>query len=83
MPPLLSKEEIYAMDSGDESDHNLISTDMLEDIYDGSQYHLNTNQREARYKIRDRIMQRQSERKVSLKLCKTWVKVYTRYLRML
>ena len=26
MPQLLSKEEIYSVDSGDESDHNLIST---------------------------------------------------------
>ena len=59
--PLLSEEEIDAMDSGDESDHDLISTDMLEDIRDGSQSHPNLNQRESRYKIRDRIRQRQSE----------------------
>ena len=39
-----------AMDYGDESDHNRISTDMLEDICDGSQTHLNINRREARYK---------------------------------
>ena len=32
MPPLLSEEEIDAMDSGDESDHDLISTEMLEKI---------------------------------------------------
>ena len=47
--------------SGDESDHDLISTEMLEDICDGSQTHLNVNRREASYKIRDRIRQRQSE----------------------
>ena len=41
MPPLISKEEMDAMDSDDESDHDLISTDMLEDIRDGSQTHLN------------------------------------------
>ena len=29
MPPLLSEEDMYAMDSGDESDHDLISTEML------------------------------------------------------
>ena len=40
---------------GDESDHDLISTEMLEDIRDGSQTHPNFNRREARYKIRDRI----------------------------
>ena len=55
------------MDSGDESDHDLISTDMLEDIRDRSQSHPNVNQREARYKIRDRIRQRKSERKGALK----------------
>ena len=49
-----------AMDSGDESDHDLISTDVLEDIRDGSQSHPNFNKIEARYKIRDRIRQRQS-----------------------
>ena len=46
-----------AMDSGDESDYEPISTEMLKYIFDGSQSHLNFNQREARYKIRDRIMQ--------------------------
>ena len=30
MPPLLSKEKIDAMDSGDELNYDLISTDMLE-----------------------------------------------------
>ena len=32
-----------AMDSGDESDHDLISTEMLEKICDGSQSHPNVN----------------------------------------
>ena len=36
MPPLLSKEEMDEMDSGDESDHDPISTEMLEDIRVGS-----------------------------------------------
>ena len=61
MPPLLIEEEMYAMDSGDKSDHDLISTDILENICDGSQSHPNFNQREARYKICDRIRQRQME----------------------
>ena len=39
------------MDSGDESDRDIISTDMLEDICDRSQSHPNVNRREARYKI--------------------------------
>ena len=55
MPPLPSEEEMNDMDSGDESDHDLISTEMLEYICNGSQSHPNVNQREARYKIRDRI----------------------------
>ena len=36
IPPLLSEYEMYAMNSGDESDHDIISTDMLEDIPYGS-----------------------------------------------
>ena len=45
------------INSGDESDHDIISTEMLEDICDGSHTHPNFNRREARYKIRDRIRQ--------------------------
>ena len=67
MPPLLSKEEIDTMDYGDESDDDPMSTDMLEDVHDGSQYHPNVNRIEARYKIRDHIKQRQSEYKGLLK----------------
>ena len=58
---------MYAVNSGDESDHDIISTDMLEDIRDGSQTHPNINRREAHYKIRDHIRQRESEWKVVLK----------------
>ena len=47
------------INSGDESDHDIISTEMLEDIRDGSQTHTNVNIREARHKIRDSIRQRQ------------------------
>ena len=48
------------MDSGDDSDH-AISTEMLEEIRDGSQSHPNVNRRQERYKIIDRIIQRQLE----------------------
>ena len=41
------------MDSRNESDDNPMSTEMLEDIRDGIQSHMNVNRREARYKIRD------------------------------
>ena len=37
-----------AMDYGDESDHDPISTEMLEEICDKSQYHTNVNQKEDR-----------------------------------
>ena len=59
IPPLLRKEDMDAMDSGDESDHDLISTEMLEDIHDGSQTHPKVNRIEAHYKICDSIKQRQ------------------------
>ena len=55
MPPLISEEEMDAMDSGDESDGEYMSTEMLEEIFDGSKSHPRVNRREARYKIRDRI----------------------------
>ena len=45
MPPLLRKEEMDAMDSGNESDHDLISTEMLENLCDRSQSHSNVNRR--------------------------------------
>ena len=49
------------MDSGDESEDEPMSTDMLEDIRDSIQYHSSVNRREERYKIFDFIKQRQSE----------------------
>ena len=55
------------MDSGDESYHDLISTEMLENIRYGSQSHPNVNRRETRYKICDSIRQRQSEWKRACK----------------
>ena len=67
IPPLLSEEEMDAMDSGDESDHDLISTEMLKDIRDGGQTHPNVNRRKYHYKIRDHIRQRKSEWKGELK----------------
>ena len=63
----MSKQDMEDINSGDESYHDLISTEMLEDIRDGSQTHPNVNRREARYKIRDCIRQRQSEWKGALK----------------
>ena len=56
----MSEQDAENINSDDELDHDLISTEMLEDIRDGSQRHPTVNRREARYKIRDRIRQRQS-----------------------
>ena len=64
---MMSKQDTDAMNSGDDSDHDLISTEMLDDIRDGSQTHPNVNRRVARYKIRDCIRQRQQECKGALK----------------
>ena len=49
------KQYMDALNSGDESYHDLISTEMLEDIHDESQIHANGNKRKAHYKIRNRI----------------------------
>ena len=57
---MMSEQDMENLDSSDESDHDLISTEMLHYIRDGSQTHPNVNRREAGYKIRDRIRQRQS-----------------------
>ena len=63
-----------AMDSSDELYHDPISTEMLEDICDGSQSHPNVNRIEARYKIRDLIKQIQLEWKGELKATQNTVK---------
>ena len=55
MPPIISKEEMYLMDSGDESDGEPMSTEMLEDIHDGSKSYPSVNRRESRYKTCDLI----------------------------
>ena len=62
------------MDSVDESDYEPMSTEMLEDICDRSQSHLDINRRDACYKIRDRIKQRQVEWKGVLKATEKMVK---------
>ena len=63
------------MDYGDDSEHDLISTEMLEDICDRSKSHPNVNRIEDRYKIRDCIKQRQLEWKGALKATQNMGKV--------
>ena len=43
-----------------------MSTDMLEDIHDGSQYHPIINRREEHYRIRDSFKQRRAKWKGEL-----------------
>ena len=57
---MMREQDMENINSGDESYHDLISTEMLEDICNGSQTHPNVNKREARYEICDHIRQRQS-----------------------
>ena len=66
MPPLISESKMNEISSGDESDAEPMPTYMLEDICEGSQYNPSINRREARYKIRDLIKQRQAEWKGEL-----------------
>ena len=71
---MMSEQDMENINSGDDPDHDIISTEMLEDIRDGSQTHPNVNRREPRYKICDRIRQRQSEWKLALKATRSMVK---------
>ena len=57
----MSEQDMGAINPCDESDHDIISTEMLKYTRDGSQTHPNVNRRESCYKIRDRIRQKQSE----------------------
>ena len=61
------------LDYGDESDDKLMSTDILEDIIDGSQSHPGVNSIDAGYKICNRIKQIQSECKRALKAAQNMV----------
>ena len=45
VPPQLSEEEMDTMYSGNESDHDLMSLEMLENIHDRRQSHPKVNQR--------------------------------------
>ena len=49
------------LDSDENSDHDLISTHVLEDICDGSQTYPNVHKSEAHYKICDRVIQKESK----------------------
>ena len=71
----MSKQDMENINSVDESDRDLISTEMLKDICDGIQTHPNVDRRESRYKMYDRIRQSQSEWKGALKVTRSMGKV--------
>ena len=54
---IMIKQDMDAINSCDKSDHDIISTEILEDIFDVSQTHPNINRKEVLYKIRDPIRQ--------------------------
>ena len=56
---MMNKQDMENLDSNENSDDNHISTEMLEDIRDGSQTYTNVDKSKARRKIHDRIKQRQ------------------------
>ena len=45
LPPLINEDEMDVMASGDESDSETMSTEILEDTRDGSQFHTSINSR--------------------------------------
>ena len=63
----MSEQDMKNIYSNEKSDHDLISTETLEDIRDGSQTHQNVNKRESHYKIRDRVRRKESQRKGALR----------------
>ena len=64
---MMSEQDMENLDEKEKSDDNLISTETLHDIRDGSQTHPNIDKREARLAIRDRIKQHKSQWKGALK----------------
>ena len=44
---MMSEQDTDNLDSSDESDHDLISMEMLQDIHDGSETHPNVNRKKS------------------------------------
>ena len=58
---LMNKQDMENLDENEKSNHDLITTETLEDIRDRNQTHSTVNKIEERCKIRDCIKKRQSE----------------------
>ena len=52
---MMNEQDVENLDSNEKCNHDHISTEMLEDIRDGSKTHPTVNKRKARYEIRDRV----------------------------
>ena len=76
---MMNEQDMENIDSNENSDRDLISTEMLEDISDGSQTYPTINKREARYEIRDRIRRKELQWKGALKATRNMGKFYIRY----
>ena len=63
----MSEQDMANLDSNEQSDHDRISTEILEGIRDRSQTHPNVNKREARYKIRYLVRHKELQWKGALK----------------
>ena len=72
-----------AMSSVNESDSEPMSTDMLEDVRDGSQSRPIINRIYACYKIRDNLNKGEKNGKEHYYQHGKWVKFCTEYLRLL
>ena len=64
---MMSERDVEDLDETEKFDDGLISTETLHDIRDGNQTHPKIDKREARLKIRDRIKQKKSQWKGSLR----------------
>ena len=73
---MMSKQDMENLDSNEKSDHDIMFTEMLEDIRDGSQTHANVNKKETRYKIRDHVRQKESQWKGALKATRSMGKCF-------
>ena len=72
---MTNEQDMENLDSNENSDHDLIYTEMLEDIRDGSKTHPTIDKREAPYEIRDCVRRKESQWKGVLKATRNIVKI--------
>ena len=77
---MMSEQDMENFDSNENSDHDLIFIEILEDIHDKSQTHPNITKKETIYEICDCIRRKDIQWKGALKDTRSMGKVYTRCL---